>query len=231
MPKKTRSPDKIKTVKDNILETALSLMCEDGFDALTMRRLAIRLKMTAANIYNYYTNKDDLYLAIQTKGFQMLVDRFEEIASSNQTAQEKISAMMRSYLSFGIENPDYYEIMFSRNTPKYADYKNTPMEPTAYLEKQTALKVAEITTKIILALSDEKSSLSADDAKYKTVIVWSALHGVVNLYNSRVLQEVEENPTPLIDKLIKDLMQGFVIRTIPAGNSLRSTSTRMEAVK
>jgi len=65
MPKATRSPEEVKTVKNEILETALSLMCEDGFDALTMRKLALRLKMTAANIYNYYTNKDDLYLAIQ----------------------------------------------------------------------------------------------------------------------------------------------------------------------
>lgn len=216
MPKPVRSPKEVETVKNSILETALSLMCEDGFDALSMRNLAVRLKMTAANIYNYYKNKDDLYLAIQTKGFRMIVDRFEEIASSNQTPLEKLYAMMRAYLFFGIENPDYYEIMFSRNTPKYVDYKNTPMEPAAYLEKQTALRVAEITINVILALFEGKSSLSADDAKYRTIVVWSALHGVVNLYNSRVLQEVEENTDLLIDKLIKDLMQRFVISAIPA---------------
>jgi len=231
MPKATRSPEEVKTVKNEILETALSLMCEDGFDALTMRKLALRLKMTAANIYNYYTNKDDLYLAIQTKGFQMLVDRFDEIASSSLMPLEKMSSMMRAYLSFGIENPDYYEIMLSRNTPKYADYKNTPMEPTAYLEKQTALKVAEITTNVILELSDGKSSLSVDDAKYRTIIVWSALHGVVNLYNSRVLQEVEEKAIPLIDKLVKDLMQGFVISAIPAESMLADTSKKSEDEK
>ncbi|MEZ4549411.1 MAG: TetR family transcriptional regulator [Desulfobacterales bacterium] len=37
---------------------------------MSMRKLAGRLKMTAANIYNYYQNKDDLYLAIQTRGFR-----------------------------------------------------------------------------------------------------------------------------------------------------------------
>jgi len=121
--------------------------------------------------------------------------------------------------------------MLSRNTPKYADYKNTPMEPTAYLEKQTALKVAEITTNVILELSDGKSSLSVDDAKYRTIIVWSALHGVVNLYNSRVLQEVEEKAIPLIDKLVKDLMQGFVISAIPAESMLADTSKKSEDEK
>jgi len=74
--------------------------------------------------------------------------------------------------------------------------------------------VSEITINVLLELSDKKSFLTADEAKYRTIIVWSSLHGIVNLYNSRVLQEVEENTAPLIDKLISDLMQGFVISAI-----------------
>ncbi len=207
MPKPIRSPQEVETVKNDILTTALKLMCDDGFDALSMRKLAARLKMTAANIYNYYENKDDLYLAIQTRGFQMLVDRFESIYSSDQPTREKLHAMMHAYLKFGIGNPDYYEIMFSRNTPKYADYKGTPMEPTAFIEKQTALKVSEITTRTIMALYDENEAISEAEALYRTIVVWSTLHGVVNLFNSRVLQEVEEASEELIDRLFKDLME------------------------
>ena len=207
MPKPIRSPEEIETVKNNILTTALKLMCDDGFEALSMRKLAARLEMTAANIYNYYENKDDLYLAIQTRGFQMLVDRFSEIYDSDQSTREKLYVMMHAYLKFGVEYPDYYEIMFSRNTPKYADYKGTPMEPTAFIEKQTALKVSEITARIIMELYDGNDAIPENEALYRTIVVWSTLHGVVNLFNSRVLQEVEEASEELIYKLIKDLMK------------------------
>ncbi len=207
MPKAIRSPEEVETVKNDILTTALKLMCDDGFDALSMRKLAARLKMTAANIYNYYKNKDDLYLAIQTRGFQMLVDRFEGIYNSDQPTRGKLYAMMHDYLKFGVEYPDYYEIMFSRNTPKYADYKGTPMEPTAFIEKQTALKVSEITTMTIMELYEGNDAISERDALYRTIVVWSTLHGVVNLFNSRVLQEVEEASEELIYKLINDLMK------------------------
>ncbi|MBC2717542.1 MAG: TetR/AcrR family transcriptional regulator [Desulfobacteraceae bacterium] len=207
MPKAIRSPEEIETVKNDILTTALKLMCDDGFDALSMRKLATRLKMTAANIYNYYKNKDDLYLAIQTRGFQMIVDRFQEIYASDQPTREKLHDMMHAYLKFGVGYPDYYEIMFSRNTPKYADYKGTPMEPTAYVEKQTALKVSEITTRTIMELYDGSDAIDENEALYRTIIVWSTLHGVVNLFNSRVLQEVEEASEELIYRLINDLMK------------------------
>ncbi len=207
MPKAIRSPEEVETVKHDILTTALKLMCDEGFSALSMRKLAARLKMTAANIYNYYENKDDLYLAIQTRGFQMIVDRFEAIYDSDKPTREKLYYMMHAYFKFGVENPDYYEIMFSRNTPKYADYKGTPMEPTAFIEKQTALKVSEITTRTILDLYDENEAIEESEALYRTIAVWSTLHGVVNLFNSRVLQEVEEASEELIYRLFNDLMK------------------------
>ena len=93
MPKPIRSPKEVETVKNDILKTALKLMCDEGFDALSMRKLAARLKMTAANIYNYYENKDDLYLAIQTRGFQMIVDRFSEIYDSDELIPKKLYTM------------------------------------------------------------------------------------------------------------------------------------------
>ena len=121
---------------------------------------------------------------------------------------KKLHAMMRAYLQFGVEYPDYYEIMFSRNTPKYADYKGTAMEPAATIEKQTALKVADITCRAINDLNEsENSAAGNDDALYRTIIIWCTLHGVANLLNSRVLQEVVEPDDTLTDRLFRDLMQ------------------------
>jgi len=116
-------------------------------------------------------------------------------------------------VDFGVSNPDYYEIMFSRNTPKYADYKNTPIESVAAIEKQTALRVAEITTQAILsygASNPEKTPLAAENAGYLTIVLWSTLHGIVNLYNSRVLQEVDAAADALINRLIQDLLDKFL---------------------
>ena len=85
------------------------------------------------------------------------------------------------------------------------------MEPTAFIEKQTALKVSELTTRTIMELYSENDAIPENEALYRTIVVWSTLHGVVNLFNSRVLQEVEEASEELIYKLIKDLM-GIAIK-------------------
>lgn len=205
-----RSPDEVETVKQKILKTALDLMCEDGFDSLSMRKLATRIGMTAANIYNYYENKDELYLAIQTNGFRMLVESFAEIAGYHCGPSEKIRKMMRAYVDFGTGKPDYYEIMFSRNTPKFTDYRGTPMEAAATIEKQTALKVADIACGTILEFRNSGNMISDDDAHYLTLLAWSTLHGIVNLYNSRVLQETTDDADRFIERFMDDLTRHFV---------------------
>ena len=40
-----------------------------------MAKVGARMKMTAANLYNYYANKDELLIAIHKKAYGMLHDQ------------------------------------------------------------------------------------------------------------------------------------------------------------
>jgi hypothetical protein len=117
--------------------------------------------------------------------------------------------MIRAYIDFGLNCPDQYEIMFSKNTPKYSDYIGTGLEPVAMIEKQTALGVAQISTQTILELT-KNMPCSTIAAGYQTIRIWTALHGVVSLMNSRVLREVNPDVDMIIGKLTCDLMKPFI---------------------
>ena len=207
MPKTTRAAEEVIGIKDRILETALQHLIEDGFEHFSMRKLAARLGMTAANIYNYFTNKDELYLFIQTRGFEMLYDFLYEAYKRSATPEKKLVNMIRAYLKFGMDNPEYYEIMFSRNTPKYADYKGTAMEKVALLEKQTALKSADITIQALSDLFTNNRTVHIDTIRFRMLQIWFSLNGMINLFNSRVLQEVEDHVDAIIKRMTQDIMK------------------------
>ncbi|MEA2101613.1 MAG: TetR/AcrR family transcriptional regulator, partial [Thermodesulfobacteriota bacterium] len=191
MPKPVRAQGDVDGVRGNILESASKIILEHGFAYLSMRKLASALGMTAANIYNYYTNKDELYLAIQTKGFVMLHDALAEGSKGMDEPRECLKGFVHAYLAFGMQYANYYEIMFSRNTPKYADYVGTDTQPVALHEKQTALKCMDIVTDTITGMSDAQGKITPADARLYAIQAWTALHGVISLYNTRVLQEVD----------------------------------------
>ncbi len=212
MPRTPRNPREIAVIRRKILDVSLDILLEQGFTALSMRKIAARLSMTAANIYNYFSNKDEIYLAIQTRGFEILLARFVEIEQRPLDLRIKIKAMIRAYLDFGISQPDQYEIMFTRNTPKFIDYVGTPLEAAAGIEKSTALQVAAVTTRVISDFMEKHPGPNPSDPAYRTIQLWTALHGVVSLYNSRVLQEADENPEATMERLTEELLLPFVIR-------------------
>ncbi|MCD6281809.1 MAG: TetR/AcrR family transcriptional regulator [Deltaproteobacteria bacterium] len=214
MPKPARKAEVVQETKDKILDEALNIILEEGFNDFSMRKLASRVGMTAANIYNYYTNKDELYLGIQTEGFALLYELFLKAYRSFGNPVLRLKAMMEVYIKFGTENANYYDIMFNRNTPKYADYVGTSIEPVARFEKETALKVADITSRVIKEIAGLNKRIKEKDAEHLTLKLWTALHGIVTLYNSRVLQEVSEDTRGFMDRMVDELISPFRDETL-----------------
>ncbi|HNW26913.1 MAG TPA: TetR/AcrR family transcriptional regulator [Spirochaetota bacterium] len=205
MPKTSRSAEEVAQVREHILSAAIGIIADKGFSRLSMRSLASAIGMTAANIYNYYSSKDELYLDIQTAGFQELYARFAGARDREKTPLKKIAAIMKEYISYGTSNPDSYNIIFSMDTPKYADYRDTQIEPVAYAEKKAGLDLIEITRPVVAELLKKRGKPAAGAWK-KTVQAWIMLHGIVSLMNSRVLQEVADDSSRFIDESVKDVV-------------------------
>ena len=208
MPKPSRNQDEIQDVKNRMLDAAIKLLAEEGFEKLSMRKIASRMKMTAANIYNYFSGKDDLYLYIQTRGFEVIYDRFAASSAGIKDPRERLEKAIIEYINFGMENPDWYSIIFSMNSPKYSDYRNMEIEPLAHLEKETGLKLLHFTQSIADEIFQNHDE-SSEESRFRALQLWTALHGFVSLRNSRVLQEVHRDMDRHMTLMVKDLMRPF----------------------
>ena len=147
--KTPRSPEAIESVKTAILDHALDIIVSQGLDDLTMRNLARRAKMTAPNLYNYYSGKDEIYFALVVKGFEMLHADLKAAYEGSGKIRKRAKAMLEAYLRFGMENSRYYDIMFVLPTPKYDDYKNTPFEALSETEYRLSMEIAAMAEKAI----------------------------------------------------------------------------------
>ena len=202
MPRVTRTPEEVDAFRQEILEAALRLIVEHGFEELSMRKIAASLGRTATTIYNYFSGKDELYFYIRIRGFEILHDALERALLSREYSRDAINAVTEEYLRFGREYPDYYEVMFlSRSVPKFLDCVGTPLEDTARREKETALRPFLL---IAHAIS-EQLGLADDEARYLTIRLWTELNGIVSLVNSRLLREVEEEVDGLVERLAADI--------------------------
>ena len=212
MARKTRSPEVVERIKDNIINEAMKLILEMGFANMSLRKLADRVGMSATNLYYYYSNKDEIYLNIQIKGFKLLQEKLERVYQSEKEPLEALREMIWAYLEFGFKNRDYYQIMLNSETPRYLEYKNTnsKIEPVAFEAKQMAINAIAAPIKSLEQISKSNPEFSEEDIFFRAYQLWITLHGIITLNNRNILLELDEIlPEKLIERMCEDLMLPF----------------------
>lgn len=212
MPKSPMTKEEIENTRVRILDTALDIIIEEGFNNLSVRKIASRLGVTATTIYNYYTNKDEINLMIRIRGFEKLYELLKKRSSALNNVDVRIKALIRAYIEFGLNNPSYYDIMFNLHTPKYLDYVGTDIEPLAHTEKQNALKCLSLFMEPINAYIPSKGKKKDHFVLFEVVKFWSDLHGLITLNNSRLFHEVLDDVDAFLKERTSDMIKNIIKR-------------------
>lgn len=208
MPKTQRSLEEVELVRENIMAQALDLIIADGYDGFSMRKLANRLGIAAKTIYNYFHNRDELYLYLLTNGFEQLYQSFTHAANRYQDPMDRLKAVIAAYVEFGLENRNMYDLMFTLHVPKFNDYVGTPMEKSASYELTTALKCADFFMDSLRACLGDQAALNENEIRVEMIQIWSHMHGYVAGINNNLLDYMHDNPLSLkqgiIDRIVKN---------------------------
>ena len=190
MPKTTRSVEEVDAVRERILDCALKILEKNGYESLSMAKLGSKMNMTAANIYNYYASKDELLIAIHKKTYAMLYTKMRNAVNAADTPLQRFWNMINAFVEFGTQNINIYDVMFNRPIKQYSDYIGTPLEEMSSDEFHNSLKVLDFAVKVIRDYLKTRPDLNPDDAKFLTIQNISAMHGIISLHNSRVLDQI-----------------------------------------
>ncbi|MFO8112796.1 MAG: TetR/AcrR family transcriptional regulator [Desulfosalsimonadaceae bacterium] len=206
--KPPRNPAEIDALRERILNSALEIIAGVGMEGLTMRKLASKLHMTAPNLYNYFSSKDEIYISIVIRGFEMLHAAIKATHDQNTGSAVRIRAMIDAYMHFGMNHPQYYDIMFNRPTPKHEDYVGTPHEALSAVEYRISMEIAEMAIDTAASLFNDTADSEA--VQRRVVEIWSLMHGMITLSHSRVVQYVinpaERVYETIIDEYVKKLL-------------------------
>ena len=91
-------PKLLERPKERMLEAAREILEADGYDGLTMRKLASQCQISVGSVYSYFESKEDLAATI-------LLDDFQEIKSSG------INGILDLYHAVEQLNAKYHNIM------------------------------------------------------------------------------------------------------------------------
>lgn len=219
MPPKSKNKQQIEEEKQKIIDNAMIIIREKGLSGLTMRSLAKSLGMTATSIYYYFINKNEIYLYILIRGFDLLYEKLESGITQDTKPLNRLELFLRAYINFGMTHQSYYELMFSTNDPKSLEFAGLPVESLAMYEKENAMKVYNLLNDILKSLEYTDNE---DDIWVTTMRVIAEIHGVVNVCHTNIVHETFNKPEDVFENVIDHILSQFRIKqdTVKSGHIL-----------
>jgi AcrR family transcriptional regulator len=189
-----------------ILSAARDLARREGWDAVTMRRLADEIEYSANFAYRYFSGRDDILLALVRDGFTRLRDTMataahgatSQLAKRSETGPSGPAAAVRraahAYLDFALTEPDLYQLMYSLGGVR------VPATDT-WIEGQA---IGEIITGLLTNAGDTQP-------KQHVLQLWATAHGLIAL---QVVGRVDADPAAL-HALLEDALTDCLTRALP----------------
>lgn len=111
---KTRRVREKEELRAEILEAARELFVKEGYENVSMRRIAEKIDYSPTTIYLYFRDKADLLTSICEETFTQLVKQFEEIEATTSDPVERLTKAGRAYVEFGLAHPNHYRLTFMK---------------------------------------------------------------------------------------------------------------------
>ncbi|HEX4223346.1 MAG TPA: TetR/AcrR family transcriptional regulator [Pseudonocardiaceae bacterium] len=165
-----------------IVGAARELAEEQGWEAVTTRRLADRVEYSQPVLYSHFAGKDAIVDAVAVTGIAELTGQLRAAVADTPPGRVAVGRLARAYLNFAVEHPAVYQAMFTLTTGL----------PFATDEAPAALKesFAEL-SRVLTPAGRELGAL--------TEVFWSALHGIaVLLASGRMRPEHQEERVAIV---------------------------------
>jgi AcrR family transcriptional regulator len=187
-----------------ILSAARDLGRREGWDAVTMRRLADEIEYSANFAYRYFSGRDEILLTLVRGGFARLREAMAAAGTAPggtpEAPEEAVRRAGHAYLDFALTEPDLYQLMYSLGgvSVQAAD---------AWNEGQA---VGDVLAGLLAAAGDRQPG-------QHVLQLWATAHGLIAL---RVVGRVDADPAAL-HVLLDGALTDCLVRALP-GRQRRS---------
>ncbi len=170
-----------EALRQTILEAARELLASDGYEKVSMRRIAEKIDYSAAALYLHFKDREALMDALAAEGYAALADMMEPLPAETPVAH--LLRLGHAYVEFALTHRPLYVLMFQVGRSvqdRYGEHdtRRPSAERAFTLLRDAVQQVAEAQdTPFPPALLPE----GADAATLAAGVFWAHIHGAVSL--------------------------------------------------
>jgi AcrR family transcriptional regulator len=180
-----------------------------------MRKVAEMVGISAPAIYRHFRNRDELLNEIVLEGLRIL-EGYLRPALEAQDPFERLRRLTDNYLSFALEQPQYFDFAFLIPSPEVNRFDDEIARPDWTTFRMAVEQVAECIKRGVFV---------ADDPLETSISIWAEVHGLVALYRTgrfgpdpALFRGIYRNS---VDRLFRGLMREESHSGVTGGDDVR----------
>ena len=205
--KERREREKSET-RDKILDAARELFVTEGYEGVSMRRVAEKIEYSPTAIYVHFADKNELFHELCRQDFAHLQ---EVMTSADMPSDpvERLRQIGRNYVEFGARFPHHYVFMFmTPHPPHEPDEEDREIMGNPEMDAYALLKWAVQDAINAGCFLDE-----VQDAELVSQTLWAAMHGVISLQIAKCKdpwvewRPLQDRVEMMLDVLLRGLLR------------------------
>lgn len=189
-----------KQLRQAILMAARDIAHSEGWHSVTIRHVAEYISYAPPVIYEYFSNKDALVVAVADDGYDQMLEAMKHGAAKATSADpiEPIMQMALAYWHFAEHNPEVYTLIFDCNGI-YCDYQRDKNEPTI-----VDYCIGEFSKAFPAYKNDQPALMNA------FLATWAALHGIITMRKSHLIPGTRRDTERLLHTTLTAILENFL---------------------
>ncbi len=159
-----------KEVRESILRAAWQLVIEEGWQSLSIRKIADAIEYSVPVVYDHFENKEAILFEFSKQGFKLLAEKLKSVKGIPDSPKKQLENMAYAYWDFAFTNKEHYMVMFGLGMPGCEQVQKMP-------ELMDFTQTIKTTIEQITA----ENGNNEINSFLKLNSFWSMLHGLVSI--------------------------------------------------
>jgi AcrR family transcriptional regulator len=187
-----------ESIREEILDAARTLFVKEGYEHVSMRKIAEKIEYAPGTIYLYFRDKAEILDRICEETFAKLEQRMQAINQDPTNPLDGLRRGLRTYIQFGIDNPNQYICTFVQ-AKQIAQDRHPKTGERCFDNLRAAVRRCI-----------EAGQLNCNDVEEVAQALWAGAHGITTLLITCSFPFIEHNR--LIDRVVYILIEGIRAR-------------------
>lgn len=172
-----------EALRQSILDAAGQLIVEEGYQNLSIRKLAERIEYSPSTIYLYFKDKSEILSSICVEAFSELSEKLDELREKHSSDPlEGLRQGLRCYIQWGLDHPNHYMVTFGTPWPIPKEGEPCLMTPEAEAVESSMSAGIDCFQRLGAAIARciEAGHFPPGNVNLMAQIAWTSAHGLAS---------------------------------------------------